>query len=192
MKLADDFLIKCSNYETEYKRIKDSMKGEYSNKYGRNECITNALCNELFIIEEKDFNIAIELCKELKKSIQKKAYEHKLNQFKETGTYAGAGNPASFIDELRKDLIRNRRYNSDKRILVNEALKNGFPEMQEIDAAYQILCFVSLTSKYEKELEKAQSRLLLQKEKLTKLKNETEGGKSILEIVEQWKEHDGD
>ena len=191
MKLADDFLVKCLNYETEYKRIKDSMKGEYTYYYGRNECL-NTLCSELFIIEEKDFNIAIELCKEFKRSIQKKAYEHKLNQFKETGTYARAGNPASFIDELRNELVGNRRYNYDKKMLVDEELNNRFPEKAEINAAREILSFVGTTNKLEKDFAEAQSRLLNHKEKLTKLHNGTNAGNSVLEIKKQLKEQEED
>ena len=193
MKLADDFLVKCLNYQNEYETIKKNNPDEYryGNYYGRNY-VFNELCNQLFIVEERDFNIAIELCKEYKRSIQGKAYKHNLKQFKETGTYT-CGNPANFIAELRNELCGRRSRNSgNKNMLVAEDLKNEFPEWKEIRAAREILEFVSETTGIENRCVEAQNRLTQHQEKINSIHDATEAGKSVLEIVEQLKEKEED
>ena len=194
MKLADDFLVKCLNYKTEYQRItkKDNVDSWYATGYYRRDYVFNEMCKSMFIVEEADFNTAIELCKEYKRSIQKKAYEHKLNQFKETGTYTNSGNPAEFIAELRQELCGNRRGNTDKKMLVNEDLKKYFPEQQEINAAVELLTFVIKTDDVEKGFVEAQKSLEQHQAKLNSIHEATDAGKSVLEIVEQLKEHEED
>ena len=194
MKLADDFLVKCLNYKTEYQKItnKDNVDSWYATGYYRRNYVFNEMCKSMFIVEEADFNIAIELCKEYKRSIQKKAYEHKLNQFKETGTYPNSGNPAEFVDDLRRELCGNRRGNTDKKMLVNEDLKKHFPEKEEIDAAVQLLQFVSGTNDVEKKFVEAQRNLEKHQAKLKSLHEATDAGNSVLEIVEQLKEKEED
>ena len=127
MKIADDFLKVCLNYDNEIQTIlkgwkeTDPVKYEY---YGK-DAAHHELKNRVFILEEKDFNTAILLCKEYKRSIQKKAYELKLKQFKETGAYINdyrnEGWRHRFIDDLRGELM-GRRNNYDKRMLVNASL----------------------------------------------------------------------
>jgi len=191
MKLADDFLVKCLNYETEYQKFKEELKDlNHNNYYFSRHDIECGLNSIFFEVEEKDFIVAIELCKEFKRSIQKKAYEHKLKQFKETGTYARAGNPAKFIDDLRSELVGNRRYSYEKQMVVDEELSNRFPEMNEINAARQILKLVRITTKFEEEFSRAQENLQKHQASLTTFAEGVNGGKSPLEIVEQLSEHE--
>lgn len=203
MKLADDFLVKCLNYKSESERIlkgeKTYSEGGIRERYWRNYVLYE-MCKSMFIVEEADFNIAIELCKEYKRGIQKKAYEHKLNQFKETGIYPYSGkpasrisgNPAEFITELRNELCGTRIDNTDKRMLVNKDLKKHFPEQQEITAAFELLAFVSETDYFETKVAEAQEQLEQHQAKLNSIHEATDAGKSVLEIVEQLDEHEQD
>lgn len=193
MKLADDFLVKCLNYQNEAETIEKNKPDEYRYYgYGRNY-VFQELCKQLFIVEEQDFNIAIELCKEYKRSIQGKAYKHNLNLLKETGTYPCSGNPADFIAELRNELVGRRSRNSgNKNMLVAEDLKNEFPEWKEIRAAREILEFVSRTTEIEKRCVQAQNTLNEHQEKINSIHDATEAGKSVLEIVEQLREKEED
>ena len=193
MKIADDFLKVCLNYDNEIQTIlkewkeTDPVKYEY---YGK-DAAHRELKNRVFILEEEDFNKAILLCKEYKRSIQKKAYELKLKQFKETGAYISdyrsEGWNFKFIDDLCGEL-QGRRNNYDKRMLVNASLKEFFPEKKEIYNASFLFDLCEQTKRYEKNFERAQQTLLDQQSKINKIHDLEEEGKSVVEIVGVLKE----
>ena len=197
MKIADDFLKVCLNYDNEIQTIlkewkeTDPVKYEY---YGK-DAAHRELKNRVFILEEKDFNTAILLCKEYKRSIQKKAYELKLKQFKETGAYKteyrNEGWRHRFIDDLRGEL-QGRRNTYDKRMLVNASLKEFFPETKEIYNASYLFDLCEQTKKYEMSFERAQQALLNQQSKINKIHDLEEEGKSVVEIVGVLKEMEED
>ena len=192
MKLADDFLSKCLNYQTYFDEIQKSNQYDFVG-YRQSNYTDNQICNQLFIVEEKDYDIAIELCKEYKRSIQKKAYQHQLNQLKETGAYcSSSGNAAYFITELRNALLGRSRSYTDKGMLVEQDLKTHFPEMEEIKSAYELLNFVRRTKEVQKRYADAQNDLRMHQTKIQSIHDGTNAGKSVLEIVEQLNEHEQD
>ena len=100
MKLADDFLVKCLNYQTYFDEIQKSNQYDFVG-YRQSNYTDNQICNQLFIVEEKDYDIAIELARNTKE-VFKRNIQHQLNQLKETGAYcSSSGNAAYFITELR-------------------------------------------------------------------------------------------
>lgn len=192
MKLADDFLVKCLNYQTYFDEIQKSNQYDFVGYRHRNYA-DNEICNQLFIVEEKDYDIAIKLCKEYKRSIQKKTYQHELNQLKETGAYcSSSGNQAYFINELRNALLGRSRYYTEKGKLVEQDLKTHFPEMEEIKSAYELLKIVSRTKEVQKRYADAQNDLKMHQTKIQSIHDATNAGKSVLEIVEQLNEHEQD
>ena len=189
MKLANDFLIKCLNYEAISKKALDEL-GEIQNSYYQRNELGRKFKRMLFEVEEKDFNIAIELCKQFKRSMQKKAYEHHLERFKESGiyNYNGWETPSEFINDLRNELIGNRGYNHNKEMLIEEALKNRFPEMDEINAARKISQLVLDTTDIEYCFHCAEQELHRHQAKLNSLTEAAKAEKSLLEIVEHLEE----
>ena len=71
MKLADDFLVKCLNYQTYFDEIQKS--NQYDFVYRQSNYTDNQICNQLFIVEEKDYDIAIiEFARNTKKYFEEK------------------------------------------------------------------------------------------------------------------------
>lgn len=194
MKLADDFLRKCLNFDAWHQSStkNNPQEGYCYGYYGEDFAVTE-IGNQLFLVEEEDFNIAIELCKQYKRGIEQKSYKHHLNQFKEAGTYPCDYHPAEFINRLYRDLRGRRSKNSaNKNMLIDADMKREFPEWKEIRDAREILEFVSHTTEIEKRCVQAQNRLNQHQEKINSIHDATEAGKSVLEIVEQLKEQDED
>ena len=195
MKIADDFIKVCLNYDDELKTVLKELEEKDPNNYycwGR-DAGKMELKSRLFILEEDDFHKAIKLCKVYKRSIQKQAYEYKLKKFKETGEYFGDyrknGFTFRFIDDLRHDLY-GRRNNYDKRMLVNASMKELFPEAKEVSDASTLIDFCSRTKDYEINYEKAQETLLEHQSKINKIHDLEEEGKSVADIVEMLKEQE--
>ena len=192
MKLADDFLVKCLNYQTYFDEIQKSTEYDFPG-YRRRNYAHNEICNQLFIVEEKDCDIAIKLCKKYKKSIQKQTYQHQLSDLKETGYYcSSSGNTAYFINELRNALLGRTRSYTKKGMLVEQDLKTHFPETEEIKSAYELLNLVSRTKEVQKEYADAQYDLRMHQTKIQSIQSATNAGKSVLEIVKQLNEHEED
>lgn len=197
MKLADDFLSYCLNYQQEFGKVKlelEDHKEEYDETYkyySCKPCVEYAINKTLFQLEEKDLNNAIELCKKFNRDTAKDSYENKLKQFKEYGTYAGDGNPQSFLLELQDKLIGRSVSKRDKRMLIDEALKKRFPEMDEINAARKILYLAQSTLECVKQVEIANKNLLIHRQKMTSVAKAKYRGASLLEIAKQWGQHEG-
>jgi len=187
MKLADDFFVKLLNFKTECERI---IKEQDENGWYNKISVQKEICKSMFILEEKDFKIAIQLCKEYKRSIQRKAYELKLNQFKENGTYLNASNPADFIGDLSRELRGNRRASSDRRMLVDEDLKKHFPEREEINSAVRLVRILLDTNEVEKRFLREQRVFEKHQAKLKSIHEGIDAGNSVLEIVERLEQED--
>ena len=189
MKIADDFLEVCLNLDNEVQKIEKDLKTKDPDEYrywGR-DAAKHELKKRLFILTEEDFTKAITLCKEFKRSIQKKAYEFKLNKFEETGEYVGEygrrdGFTYQFIDDLRNELY-GRRGNHDRNMLVNASVKEIFPEANQMRCAAYLFDFCARTKDYEITYEKAQETLLDHQSKINKIHDLEEEGKSVMEIV---------
>ena len=187
MKLADDFLEVCLNYDNEIQKVlKELNENDALNFLGRNaEHII--LKNRMFVVEEEDFNKAILLCKQYNRSIQKQAYELKFKQFKETGEwrsdYGTLGRTYNFISDLRSEL-NGRRRNYDKQMLINASLRELFPEAKLVSSAIFLIDFCARTKKYEVAYEKALQSLQQQQTIINKIHDLQEEGKTITEIVE--------
>jgi len=187
MKLADDFLEVCLNYDNEVQRVlKELKENDALNFLGRNaEHII--LKNRMFVVEEEDFNKAILLCKQYNRSIQKQAYELKFKQFKETGEwrsdYGTLGRKYQFISDLRCEL-KGRRRNYDKHILIDASLKELFPEAKLISNASLLVDFFARKKQYEVAYEQALGNLQQQQTIINKIHDLQQEGKSVKEIVE--------
>ena len=70
MKLADDFLVKCLNYQTYFDEIQKSNQYDFVG-YRQSNYTDNQICNQLFIVKEKDYDIAIELLQGIQKKLFK-------------------------------------------------------------------------------------------------------------------------
>ena len=194
MKLADDFLSKCLNFDAWYQSIKKTKTEEcyYYGSYGDDFAHTE-IGNQLFLVEEEDFNIAIKLCKQYKRVWEQKSYQHHLEQFKETGTYPCDYHPAEFITRLSRDLRGRRNKNSDtKDKLIATDLNREFPEWKEIRFGSQLLSIVSNSIRIEKRLLIAQNEWTKHQELINSIHEATDAGKSVLEIVGQLNEQDED
>lgn len=151
------------------------------------------ISTQLFLVEEKDFNIAIKLCKEYKRVWEQKSYQHHLEQFKETGTYPCDYHPAEFIARLSRDLRGRRSKNSDtKDKLIATDLNREFPEWKEIRFGSQLLRIVSNSIHIERRFLIAQHEWTKHQELINSIHEATDAGKSVLEIVGQLNEQDED
>ena len=189
MKLADDFLTKCLNYETLSKKVLDELEEDLS-AYQRRRKLESTFKSMLFEIEDKDYHIAIKLCKQFRKHTQTaKVYECLFARYKESGIYNGFSmDVAEFINDLRNELSGSRRYNHNKEMLIEEALKNSFPEMDEINAARKISQLVLDTTDIEYCFHCAEQELHRHQAKLNSLTEAAKAEKSLLEIVEHLEE----
>lgn len=181
MKLSNQYWNILTNFQEEYEKEAEKLKVTHSQTYayfGRSDIIKSMEQN-LFELEDRDFERAILLCKEYKRSIQKKSYELKFNQFKE-GTLRGG--KTNFISDLYWELRGNRRTNGDKIELIDNSMKELFPERQEIECANTLFDVIVSHFKQIRELEREEKRL----EELNVLVGTIlighQEGKSVLEV----------
>ena len=192
MKLANDFIEKCLDIKIHTDKIKEQLKKEnqiYSSVWMRNET-KKRLYESLFIVEEDDLIKAIDLCKEFKRSTQKKTYELKLKQFKETNSYSSVFDDGyNFINDLKNELVGNRR-NYDKSILVNMILTEQFPEKNEIECGRELLRYCLQTNQLKLSYEQAQKDLFEHQSNINKIHDGFDGGATVVELVEIFRDDD--